>query len=335
MLVDTPGFNDTNRPNTEILRNLLEWLEQSYRKGVRVTGILYLHPITSVRMMGTDLLSLSMLQQLCGTTCFSNIYLGTSKWGLIDAETGDRRERMLMTEDAFWMPMIQLGSRVMRVPDDQKSAREFIADMIGLGKVTLSSQDEMVNKGVQFDSLGAVKVLTVELTRERAQLEAERRKEEENLKADAERERRIRAKKDEEDRKEAEALLQKQRDTEQQARAEAERKRLLEEWRARKDIEEERKRVEREETETREQIAAEVAAEEVKIKERGEREKTNVKRRLAFDSAEERASNERDQFLVGSAAGKVIARFAEPKQVYTRICCNCLNVIGSGDFFSE
>ena len=334
MLVDTPGFNDTNRPNTEILRNLLEWLEQSYRKGVRVTGILYLHPITSVRMMGTDVLSLSMLQQLCGTTCFSNICLGTSKWGLIDAETGERRERMLMNEDAFWMPMIQLGSRVIRVPDDQNSARELIADMIGLGKVTLSGQDEMVNRGVQFDSLGAVKVLTAELTRERAKLEAERRKEE-SLKADAERERRSRAKKDEEDRKEAEALLQKQRDMEQQAREEAEQKRLLEEWKARKDIEEERKRVEQEETETREKIAAELAAEEVKIREKGEREKSNVKRRLAFDSAEERVSNEIDQFLVGNAAGKVIARFAEPKQVYTRICCNCLNVIGSGDFFSE
>lgn len=42
-LVDTPGFDDTNRSDTDVLKAIATWLTKSYAKDVRLNGILYLH----------------------------------------------------------------------------------------------------------------------------------------------------------------------------------------------------------------------------------------------------------------------------------------------------
>jgi hypothetical protein len=42
----TPGFDDTNKSNSEILRDLGNWVVRSYPADVKLSGILYLHRIT-------------------------------------------------------------------------------------------------------------------------------------------------------------------------------------------------------------------------------------------------------------------------------------------------
>jgi predicted GTPase len=54
-LVDTPGFDDSNISDSEILMKLLGWLKETQEDEQKLSGILYLHRIDAPRMQGSAL----------------------------------------------------------------------------------------------------------------------------------------------------------------------------------------------------------------------------------------------------------------------------------------
>jgi hypothetical protein len=50
MLVDTPGFSDTNLSDIEVLRQITAWMKGTYDDGNLLSGTVYLHRIVDVRM---------------------------------------------------------------------------------------------------------------------------------------------------------------------------------------------------------------------------------------------------------------------------------------------
>src|SRR5258707_1287108 len=63
-LVDTPGFDDTYRSDTEVLRELADWLSQAYEHQIPLTGIVYMHRINDVRVGGAGMKNLRMFRKL-------------------------------------------------------------------------------------------------------------------------------------------------------------------------------------------------------------------------------------------------------------------------------
>ena len=97
--VDTPGFDDTYRGDTEILAEVAEWLKVSYQAEQRLTGLIYIHDITTTRFTGTMLKNLRVFENLVGVDNFSNVILVTSKWDkLIDVKEGEIRESEIKQE---------------------------------------------------------------------------------------------------------------------------------------------------------------------------------------------------------------------------------------------
>jgi GTP-binding protein EngB required for normal cell division len=124
VLVDTPGFDDTYMGDAEILGRIAKWLETSYREEKALGGVVYLHDISHDRFSGTARRNLDMFRYLCGEDALNNVVLGTTKWGRITADDGDRREREL--EDIHWKPLIDKGSMVRRSKGDLESAWDVI-----------------------------------------------------------------------------------------------------------------------------------------------------------------------------------------------------------------
>ena len=56
-LIDTPGFDDTNKSDTEILQGISSWLAQSSTPTDKLAGIMYLHRITGGEMGNSRILS--------------------------------------------------------------------------------------------------------------------------------------------------------------------------------------------------------------------------------------------------------------------------------------
>lgn len=84
MLVDTPGFNDTNqheRSETAILSSLMDWMKEAHSERLLLSGIIYLYPINEARMTGSNVRNLNMFRRLCGDNNMQNVFLVTTKWG--------------------------------------------------------------------------------------------------------------------------------------------------------------------------------------------------------------------------------------------------------------
>jgi predicted GTPase len=101
-LIDTPGFDDTSRQDTEILREIAAWVTMAYKQRVQLRGILYLHRITDCRMQGAAMRNLFMFKKLCGRNALKNVILATTMWDYDQPPKGEEREEELKSTHEFW-----------------------------------------------------------------------------------------------------------------------------------------------------------------------------------------------------------------------------------------
>jgi len=155
-LIDTPGFDDTNKKDVEVLRDIAGWLGVTYQKKIMLSGLIYLHPISDNRLRGSALRNLFMFKKLCGPECMPGIVLATTMWGLVDPQTGADRERELRSTNSFWGEMEQGGSLVMRHQRTKESAHVILREILKRKHpMLLRIQDEMVNQGIHLENTGA------------------------------------------------------------------------------------------------------------------------------------------------------------------------------------
>ncbi|KAL8881648.1 MAG: hypothetical protein Q9198_001184 [Flavoplaca austrocitrina] len=148
-LVDTPGFDDTNRTDTEVLEENARWLTATYRSNIKLRGIIYLHPISDPRMPGAARRNLLMFTKLCGINACPQISLATTWWEKTDFQDGLNREQELRNTPDFWGYMLSKGSRLERHLNDRESAMRLITSVVERGKsseVALDLQKQMVDE---------------------------------------------------------------------------------------------------------------------------------------------------------------------------------------------
>ncbi|RYP21884.1 hypothetical protein DL765_001960 [Monosporascus sp. GIB2] len=154
-LVDTPGFDDSEVSDQDILLKLLEWLKKRYEANQKLSGI-YLHRIGAPRMQGSALRNFGIFKHLCGESFYRNVILGTTCWDLVDAgSTGARRESQLKEKGGFWHALVLRGSQVCRVPSDRDAARDLIYDLALRDPAFLVSQKEMGSGNLRPDQVSA------------------------------------------------------------------------------------------------------------------------------------------------------------------------------------
>ncbi|KAI1439730.1 P-loop containing nucleoside triphosphate hydrolase protein [Annulohypoxylon stygium] len=167
-LVDTPGFDDTNRTDKEVLKEIASWLGMTYEKKIQLSGIIYLHRITDTRMQGSAKKNLLMFKKLCGPKALQHVILATTMWErLPDEGMGVKRERELIETEEFWGWMTRQGSQVRRHHNTEDSARDLLKIFVTSKEapITLKIQEEIVDKhkelnetsaGIELDSALAV-----------------------------------------------------------------------------------------------------------------------------------------------------------------------------------
>lgn len=154
-LVDTPGFDDTNRPDAEILREVANWLNISHENRIRLAGIIYLHRISDNRLGGAAMKNLRMFKRLCGKDSLPCVVLATTMWNKSNRLKDEQREKELLERPDFWADMVNQGSQVFRHDNGKKSAAAIMEYIIGKQhRVTLDIQKEMAS-GKTLDETGA------------------------------------------------------------------------------------------------------------------------------------------------------------------------------------
>ncbi|KAH6895963.1 P-loop containing nucleoside triphosphate hydrolase protein [Thelonectria olida] len=145
LLIDTPGFDDPKRSDSEILGEIARLLAAQYEVGLELKGIIYAHRITDIRYAGSAVKTFEIFKRICGEDALSNVLLATTLWNKIDEVTGASRERELRRD--FWAYMLGRGSQMSRFHGDRTSAVALISQLIVKNPVVLRLQHEMINEG--------------------------------------------------------------------------------------------------------------------------------------------------------------------------------------------
>lgn len=153
LLIDTPGFDDTKRSDTEILTEISKVLATQYKLGVTLKGIIYLHRITDPRFQGSSAKTLKIFSKICGDTSLRNVFLCTTRWDQVEEHDGASRENRL--REHFWAYMISKGSTMMRSYGDRESAVAMVSQLLGSASIVLDIQRELVDEGRSLDETSA------------------------------------------------------------------------------------------------------------------------------------------------------------------------------------
>jgi hypothetical protein len=133
-LLDTPGFGDATRSDTDVLQTIANEMNELYNLGCRIDGAIYMHPIIDPRMSGAALKSLGIFRRICGEEYFPHIALVSTKWetlkGLDAHVTAESRERDLIDKPEFWANLVHRGSVTFRHDGSVRSAMNIVNDLL-------------------------------------------------------------------------------------------------------------------------------------------------------------------------------------------------------------
>lgn len=151
-----------------MLREIASWLTLSYSNKVLLSGIIYLHRITDIRMQGSAKKNLLMFKKLCGDEALRKVVLTTTMWDKVPQHEAEDREQQLVEVPEFWGFMVSKGSTVYRHDNTVASAIGIIEELVrGNSTVTLDLQNQMVNQKHNLRDTAAGRELESELIRER------------------------------------------------------------------------------------------------------------------------------------------------------------------------
>lgn len=129
-LLDSPGFDDRNRTDTEILAMISSFLEDCHSGRDDIIGCLYVHPITSAKMTRSAMTNLRMFKNIIGMDKMTHVRLVTTKWSLQPKGVLEDHERDLASNADFWQPLIKRGAESVRFADSFESAMEIIRPLV-------------------------------------------------------------------------------------------------------------------------------------------------------------------------------------------------------------
>lgn len=156
-----------------MLKQLAFWLGETYKTTVQLSGIIYCHRISDMRMGGSSLKNLNMFKKLCGEDAYKSITLATTMWGnltgpTLSYDTGVAREKELLSRKDWWGLMRDRGSAVIRHDGSKESALAIVEGLIERrnvdGPVTLDIQKEMIDDKKSLEDTAAGQEVEKELT---------------------------------------------------------------------------------------------------------------------------------------------------------------------------
>jgi len=161
------------------LKEIAFFLGQTYSRGLRLSGLIYLHRITDPKMSGSAVKNLEIFKRLCGANAFPSVCLVTTRWNEVPAGTegfreAEQRETQLAQTDRYWGQMVKGGSQILRHDGDERSAREIVTKLIERGKpVVLDIQREMIGGKLPLHRTSAGRFVSQEHDAMRRKYEAE------------------------------------------------------------------------------------------------------------------------------------------------------------------
>ncbi|KAF2690595.1 hypothetical protein K458DRAFT_382157 [Lentithecium fluviatile CBS 122367] len=174
-LLDTPGFDDTEADNICVLQKIAMLLNTIYDSGcIRLAGVLYLHRISDVRMAGSSVKSIRLIEKICGESNFGAVSIVTTMWELVEPDVAGNREQSLISTPHFFGRLAEGGATIIRHLNTFDSAVNIVEHILRKQQsAILDIQREMIVERKSLENTAAGQYLGGEFEQMRARYEQE------------------------------------------------------------------------------------------------------------------------------------------------------------------
>lgn len=191
-LIDTPGFDDTDRSDSDILSVIGLTLAKIYEERIPLLGVVYLHRISDPRVGGASRKSVRIVEGIVGPQAFGSVLLVTTMWDKVTIAEGEKRERELVSNPEFFGKIYNRGeipgAMVQRHTGTRDSAKGIMRDFIfrqrSLGQLqtVLLIQRQLVVEKLSLEETTAGKIVDDGLRQQQAKQQEELKELEVSLK---------------------------------------------------------------------------------------------------------------------------------------------------------
>lgn len=164
-LIDTPGFDDTERTDADILEMIAEWLKTTYDRGILLTGVILLQSITGNRVQGSERRRTRLFEKVCGPDAMGHVIIATTMWSELQSEqAGVSRMNQRMISNDFWGSMVSHGAKVFRHENAQWSAQTIVRALMHKSRIPLQMQEELQRTDGRLSETSAGQQLNTDLS---------------------------------------------------------------------------------------------------------------------------------------------------------------------------
>lgn len=142
---------------------IADYLAAAYKQEMKLSGIIYVHPISDNRVTHHTTKNLEMFRKLTGERNLKNVVLATSMWDRVAEAEGARREEEL--KGKFWRLLLAMGARAVRHEDAPGSARAIASSLLGNKPFYLQLQEEMGKDNKALRDTAAGREVMLEIAR--------------------------------------------------------------------------------------------------------------------------------------------------------------------------
>ncbi|KAH8692288.1 hypothetical protein BGW36DRAFT_303641, partial [Talaromyces proteolyticus] len=165
-LIDSPGFNDSERSDIDTLSHIAHYLSAPYANRVYISGIFLMHRIVDNRLQGSSKLNIDMVKQLVGKDAYENMVVVTTMWSSPAADIEQERENEL--KGGVFKDILDGGGYIVRYPSAELSAaNDRVAPLRVVDWVcarpaptVLRIQSELVDDGAELCDTAAGRLIT-------------------------------------------------------------------------------------------------------------------------------------------------------------------------------
>ncbi|KDQ53049.1 hypothetical protein JAAARDRAFT_39764 [Jaapia argillacea MUCL 33604] len=174
-LIDTPGFDDSQRSDADVLNQIASFLSTEYYNKRYLTGVIFLHSIADVRMGGVARRNLAMFQSLVGQNAMKNVAIVTTRWNQVESHLALDREAELQTHPNLFKPFLDAGAHLFRHDGSLPSVHTILSSLVHNPPIPLLIQVEIIDKRKLVADTSAGKELQKELVQQEARHQEELR----------------------------------------------------------------------------------------------------------------------------------------------------------------
>jgi hypothetical protein len=164
--IDTPGFDDSRRSDSETLQELAYWLGAAYEQKIQLSGIIYLSRITDNRLRGTAHQGLRALKAMCGDLSLHGVVFATTMWDKFAPElVSEAFERHEDLRRRINQEMGDNGGHIVALTAGAADAVEVVEQIVRRkSRITLEFQRQLIEEDRPLHETDVGKVLLATLS---------------------------------------------------------------------------------------------------------------------------------------------------------------------------